>query len=131
MGAIAALIQESNSRNLNSQMRKSLTDMNQVISKSVNPELKKSFDPKMIEKANFSRLVLDPIKPVENAPRTQESPKAGRPQNRQSPSPPASVFGGKSSGFESYRSQVPVVGPLDIIKQRLAYEWKNIFRTLT
>lgn len=41
------------------------------------------------------------------------------------------MFGGKSSGFESYRSQVPVVGPLDIIKQRLAYEWKNIFRTLT
>lgn len=26
---------------------------------------------------------------------------------------------------------MPVVGPLDIIKQRLAYEWKNIFRTLT
>jgi hypothetical protein len=41
-----------------------------------------------------------------------------------SPSPPrengggpVSVFGGKSSsGFESYRSQVPIVGPLDIIK---------------
>ena len=114
VGAIAALIQESNSRNLNNQMRKSLTDMNQIISKTVNPELKKSFDPKMMmttDKGSLSRILLDPIRPVENAPRTQESPKANRPQNRQSPSPPrenfsgpASVFGGKSSGFESYRS---------------------------
>ncbi len=41
----------------------------------------------------------------------------------------ASVFG-KSSGFESYRGQVPGLGPLDFIKQRLAYEWKNIYRSL-
>jgi len=40
------------------------------------------------------------------------------------------VFGGRSSGFESFRSSVPGLGPLEIIKQRLAYEWKNIYRAL-
>lgn len=87
-----------------------------------------------------SRLILDPIKPLDAyIPKTSESPKAlGRKLNlgSSSPSPqrendPASVFGGKSSGFESYRSNAPSgMGPLDIVKQRLAYEWKNIYRTL-
>jgi hypothetical protein len=88
-----------------------------------------------------SRLILDPIKPLDaHIPKTSESPKAlGRKLNlgNKSPSPqreagPASIFGGKSSGFESYRTNVPAgMGPLDIVKQRLVYEWKNIYRTLS
>ena len=87
-----------------------------------------------------SRVSLDAIKPIEqqNYPKTSESPKGsirGKMLQREGSFSPSrardngSVFG-KSSGFESYRANAPGVGPLDILKQRLAYEWKNIYRTL-
>jgi len=39
-----------------------------------------------------------------------------------------------STAFDSFRLGIPTnhtINSLDFIKQRLAYEWKNIFRTLT
>lgn len=40
-----------------------------------------------------------------------------------------------STAYDSFKIGVPsgtnVVGSLDFIKQRLAYDWKSIFRTLT
>jgi hypothetical protein len=38
-----------------------------------------------------------------------------------------------STAYDSYKVGIPTnaVGSLDFIKQRLAYDWKSIFRTLT
>lgn len=58
-------------------MRKSFTDMNQVFSKTaLNPDLKKSLDQKAMAMTS-TRIMLDPIKPLESIPKTTESPKGG------------------------------------------------------
>jgi hypothetical protein len=47
-----------------------------------------------------------------------------------SPSNAGSIVG-KSSGFELYKNQTNMgLGAMDIIKQRLAYDWKGIYRTV-
>ena len=96
-----------------------MTDKDQI----VNPQ--KSLEPERATK----RISLDPIRPLDrlrqSMPKTSESPKipimrklAHQREASLNASPnreTASVFG-KSSGFESYRTQVPGLGPLDFIK---------------
>jgi len=122
----------------NEDFRKSFTEM------KVLPSLEEGHRPiplvigpqgKRTQNQSLNRIVLDPIKFMgEGVPKTSESPKQnrGRKSHFESSSPASRNSFAMNTAYNQFKFgfQSSQMNLLDFIKKRLAYEWKNIYRTL-
>ena len=88
------------------------------------------------------KIQLEPLNQQVPVPKTTESPTKQTPsqkkQHYQSQSPNSSVNFGRNSAFDLYKTgnpyrmggQIESLGAIEMVKQRLIYEWKNIYRIL-